>query len=300
MELLGHWHELEIGEIDRDFVYLIHPEGLTHEVEFEVKNKLTMELETETRTVPIMIPMAHNQTEKLLKEGETVKVFLYNKKDGHLAATMVQPLIELNKFSYLRIVGMNTFAYFADMGLDADLFIHKREEGLQPEIGKKYIVTMRLDRMTGKLNGDIDLEKHLDRSGFTYGIGDSVDCQIIGKTEGGFKINVEDKYWGYLHAKDLISHSKIGRRFSGFIADNRQGSLIVSMQPKGEKSEKDSAHKLLLFVQEKKYLRLTEDADDEEIRLRLKMNKPTFIAALKRLESQDKVVVTKRGIKLKK
>ncbi len=137
MELLGHRHKLEIYEIDREFVYLIHPEGLTEEVEKTIKNKFTLEPETITEIIPILIPMAHSQTAKLLKEGDSVDVFLYNKKEGHLAASMKEPLIELHKFAYLRIVGCNSFAYFADMGLDADLFIHRREEGIQPRTGNK-------------------------------------------------------------------------------------------------------------------------------------------------------------------
>ncbi len=300
MELLGHWHDLEVFEIDRDFVYLTHPEGATEEVEKTVKNKFTLEPEIEIETKPILIPMAHNQTTRLIKEKSSVRVFLYNKKDGVLAATMKEPLVELNKFAYLRIVGGNSFAHFADMGLDADLFIHKREEGIQPELNKKYIVTMRLDRMTGKLNGDLDLEKFLERTGFDYKIADEVRCQIIGKTEGGFKLNVEDKYWGYLKAQDAVTHTKMGSRFTGYVEDNKQGSLIVSMQPKGEKSVKDAAHRLLLLVQEKKYLRLTIDSDPEEIKLRLKMSLTNFKLALNELEKRGQIKVTKRGIKLKK
>jgi len=300
MELLGHWHELEVFEIDRDFVYLTHPEGLTEEVEKEVKNKFTMEPEIEMETRPVLIPMAHNQTTRLIKEKSTVRVFLYNKKDGVLAASMKEPLVELNKFAYLRIVGGNTIAHFADIGLDADLFIHKREEGLQPELNKKYIVTMRKDRMTGKLNGDLDLERFLEREGYTYEKEDKVNCQIIGRTESGFKINVEDKHWGYLREQDAVSHTKMCSRFIGYVEDNKQGSLIISMQPKGEKSVKDAAHRLLLLVQEKKYLRLTTDSDPEEIKLRLKMSKNNFKLAIDSLEKKNLIKVTKRGIKLKK
>jgi len=300
MDLLGHWHELEIFEIDRDFVYLIHPEGITEEIEKTVKHKLTMEPEIVMETRPILIPMAHNQTDKLLKEGAKVSVFLYNKKDGVIAGTMKQPLVALNKFAYLRIVGMNTFAFFADMGLDADLFIHKREEGIQPEINKKYIVTLRLDRLTGKLNGDFDLDKFLERRGYDFQNEDEVKCQIVGKTEGGFKINVEDKYWGYLTDAEAVTHIKMGARFTGYVDDNRQGSLIISMQPSIEKSIKDASHKVLLMVQEMKYVRLTEDSDEEEIKLRLKMTKNTFKKAVQDLTKKNLVVMTKRGLKIKK
>ncbi len=300
MNLLGHWHELEIFEIDRDFVYLSHPEGLTEEVEKTVKHKLTLEPEIVMETRPILIPMAHNQTTKLLKEGTKVTVFLYNKKDGLLAGTMNEPLIELNKFAYLKIVGMNSFAFFADMGLDADLFIHKREEGIQPEINKKYIVTLRIDQMTGKLNGDFNLDKFLERRGYNYEVADKVKCQIVGKSEGGFKVNVEDKYWGYLKSSEAVTHIKMGARFTGFIENNRQGSLIISMQPSEEQSIKDASHKVLLMVQEMKYVRLTADSDEEEIKLRLKMTKDTFNSAVSDLASKGLVVATKRGIKLKK
>jgi len=300
MQILGKWHSLKVEEIDRDFVYLNHPENLMEQIEVKIKNEITSEEEIEIKEQPVLIPMAHNQTSQLLKEGQEVNVFLYNKKEGDVAATMLKPRLELNQFAYLRFVGANSVAYFADIGLDADLFIFRREDGLQPEIGKKYIVSMRLDRVTGKLNGEINLEKLLDREGYNYKQGEEVNCQILGKTDGGFKINVDEKYWGYLKHEDTVSHTKIGSRFKGYVVNPRSGSLIVSMQASGESSVKEASHKLLMLVQEKKYLRLTEESDDEEIKLRLKMNKPMFKKALNELSSKNLVTTTKRGIKIKK
>jgi len=300
MTLVGRWNQLKVVKIDRDFVYLNHPTGAEEQIEIEVVSEENDEPEIVLESRPILITMAHNQTTKLLKEDEEVHVFLYNKKERDLAASMNKPLVELEKFSYLRIVGENSFAYFADIGLDSDLFINKREEGIQPEQGKKYIISMRVDEQTGKLKGDLDLEKLLKRRGGKFEKGEQVRCQIIGKTEGGFKINILDKYWGYLRAQDAISHNKMGDRFLGFIEDNKEDSLIVTMQPSGEESVKLASHKILMLVQEKKYVRLTEDSDSEEIKLRLKMSKKIFKRALSDLVTKELVVTSKRGIKLKK
>ncbi len=300
MAILGKWHELNVEKIDIDFVYLNHPEGAVEEIEKIVLTEDGITEETVIEAKPVLISMAHNQTTKLLKENQTVKVFVYNKKEGALAASMKQPLVELNRFAYLKIVGSNNFAHFADIGLDADLFIFKSELGIQPELGKKYIISLRIDEPTGKLKGDLDLEKLLSRRGAKFQKGDQVNCQIIGRTEGGFKINVNDKYWAYLKSQDAVSHNKMGDRFKGYIENNKEDSLVVTMQPSGENSVKIASHKLLMLVQEKKYVRLTEDSDPEEIKLRLKMSKNVFKSALSDLMLKNLVTVTKRGIKMKK
>lgn len=300
MSIIGKWHELKVEKIDRDFVYLNHPLGAEEEIE---KTILAEDGETEETIIekqPILISMAHNQTTRLLKESQEVNVFVYNKKEGELAASMKKPNLELNQFAYLKIVGENSFAFFANIGLDADLFIFKSEHGVQPELGKKYIVSLRIDEPTGKLKGDLDLEKLLSRRGSKFEKGEQVNCQIIGKTEGGFKINVNNKYWAYLRHQDAVSHNKMGDKFLGYIEDNKEDSLIVTMQPTGENSVKIASHKVLMLVQEKKYVRLTEDSDPEEIKLRLKMSKKVFKKALADLVEKDLVVATKRGIKLKK
>ena len=54
------------------------------------------------------------------------------------------------------------------------------------------------------------------------------------------------------------------------------------------------------MVQEMKYVRLTEDSDEEEIKLRLKMTKNTFKKAVQDLTKKNLVVMTKRGLKIKK
>ncbi len=300
MQFLGSWQKLTVYEIDRDFVYFPHPLGLTEEVEKEVKNPKTMEPEIVMEEKPVLIPMAHNQTTKLLKENEEVEVFLYNKKDGLLAATMKEPMVNLNEFAYLKIVGANSIAYFAHMGLDADLFIHKKEDGFQPDIGKKYIVSLRYDELTGKLYGEMDLERLLDRKGFNYKIGEEIKCQIIGKTEGGFKVNAENKYLGYLSESKTTSEMKMGVKFKGYVIQNKPGSLVISMLPSREKSLKEATHKILMLVQEMKYVRLTENSDEEEIKLRLKMTKDLFKEAVNELSAKELIVATKRGLKLKK
>ena len=81
MDLLGHWHELEIFEIDRDFVYLAHPAGTTEEIEKTVKNKLTMEPEIVLETRPILSGNFLNQPSVKLYKLDQNKAKFKNAQD---------------------------------------------------------------------------------------------------------------------------------------------------------------------------------------------------------------------------
>ena len=48
------------------------------------------------------------------------------------------------------------------------------------------------------------------------------------------------------------------------------------------------------------YIRLNDDSDPEEIKLRLRMSKKTFKKAVGVLYKEEKVIITKFGVKLNK
>lgn len=276
MAIPGKYAKLEITQIDREG-FLLDNDGK-----------------------PVFLPSIETPAGK--KVGDSLEVFLYVNEKGETQATTEKPLILLNQVEPLIAVKNTEKGAFFDMGIKRDLFIPPNEQKIPIEAGKRYLVVMKYDRQEHKLYGATRLKPYFRDERIRFEKNEKVDILIVKKIEDGFEVIINMKVFGFLHDQDAtIPNMLVGQRYIAYIKEKDRDRYNVSLQKDDPEQLKKAAEKIYEFVVNNKgYVRLNDNTDPEEIKLRLHMSKKLFKKAIGQLYKENRIVITKRGIKLSK
>jgi acylphosphatase len=129
--------------------------------------------------------------------------------------------------------------------------------------------------------------------------GDEIEMTIFEKLEVGRKVIVNGKYQGIIFQQEIMSRVSEGDKVKGYVRKIEGKDVVVSMQKEGVDLIEDAAARLLEFLENNGgYIRLNDDSDPDEIKIRLRMSKKTFKKAAGLLYKQEKVDLMKFGVKL--
>ncbi|MFZ6051133.1 S1-like domain-containing RNA-binding protein [Halocola ammonii] len=272
----GKYVNLEIKQIDRDGFHLDN-DGET-----------------------ILLPSIETPAGK--KEGEQIEVFLFVNAKGETQATTEKPLILLNEVQPLIAVKNTEKGAFFDMGIQRDLFVPPTEQKIPIEAGKRYLVVMKYDRQEHKLYGATRLKPYFRDERLKFEKNEKVNILIVKKIEEGFEVIINMKVFGFLHDQDAtIPNMLVGQRYNAYIKEKDRDRYNVSLQKDDPEQLEKAAEKIYEFVVNNKgYVRLNDNTEPEEIKLRLHMSKKLFKKAIGKLYKENRIVITKRGIKLSK
>jgi hypothetical protein len=96
-----------------------------------------------------------------------------------------------------------------------------------------------------------------------------------------------------------MSRVSEGDKVKGYVRKIEGKDVVVSMQKEGVDLIEDAAARLLEFLENNGgYIRLNDDSDPDEIKIRLRMSKKTFKKAAGLLYKREKVDLMKFGVKL--
>ena len=73
-----------------------------------------------------------------MKEGDSIKVFVYKDSEDRPVATTQTPLAIVGEANYLLVKEVNNVGAFLDWGLDKDLFLPFREQAERVEVGRRH------------------------------------------------------------------------------------------------------------------------------------------------------------------
>ena len=94
--------------------------------------------------------------------GDEVEVFLYLDQDERIVATTERPFATVGQFAYLECSWTNQYGAFLKWGLQMkDLFCPFREQRKHMEVGRKYIVYVKLDEESYRLMATAKVERYL-------------------------------------------------------------------------------------------------------------------------------------------
>ncbi len=86
------------------------------------------------------------------REGDPVEVFVYHDSENRLIATREHPLAKAGEAAFLEVVDKNIHGAFLNWGITAkDLFIPNSNQGTAMEPGKRYIVFLYRDNISGRV-----------------------------------------------------------------------------------------------------------------------------------------------------
>jgi len=238
------------------------------------------------------------------KVGDEVNVFIYLDSEERLVATTQKSLVEVNHFACLEVKWVNEHGAFLDWGLMKDLFCPFKEQKQKMQVGYKYVVYAYIDAVTYRIVASAKLEKFISNERPPYSKGDEVDIIVCQRTDLGFKVIVDEKFYGMLFDKDVFKPLRKGDRMKAYIKQVRPDDKIdlVLHNESGRELVEGFADRLLqeLFASEGGCLPYHDKTDADEIYRVFGVSKKTFKRAVGDLYKRNLIALTESGIELRK
>lgn len=227
-----------------------------------------------------------------------LEVFCYLDNGERPIATTLKPFVKRNGFAFLKVVEVGAYGAFVDWGLEKHLLVPFREQGVEMEQGKKYVVHCYLDDKTFRLTGSSRLNKFLSNEDFTLEVNSEVEIMISRKTPLGREVIIEDKYKGLIFESDIFKPIAIGDRMKGYIKAVRPDNKVdISLQQIGAKMLEPTAKFIFEKLQENNgFLALHDKSAPEEIKNTLHISKKAFKKAIGTLYKERKITIADDGI----
>ncbi len=230
--------------------------------------------------------------------GQTLKIFSYFNDRKELEATTRIPEIQVGEMGMFTILNSNDLGAFINIGVGRDVLIPKREQRQELLTNRKALIMLCYDSANHRLFGTTKIFNHLKEVP-DFKRGDEIEMTIFEKLEVGRKVIVNGKYQGIIFQQEIMSRVSEGDKVKGYVRKIEGKDVVVSMQKEGVDLIEDAAARLLEFLENNGgYIRLNDDSDPDEIKIRLRMSKKTFKKAAGLLYKQEKVDLMKFGVKL--
>ena len=270
--------------------------GEYHTLKIDRETKVGLFLVNETDDV--LLPNKYVPND--YKIGDDLTVFVYLDHEERPVATTLKPFITLNSFAVLKVNYINKFGAFLNWGMEKDLFVPFKEQARPMEKDKRYIVTMYLDKQTGRLAASSKINQFLDKEPLDVEVGQEVDLMISHITEIGINVIINGKFRGLAYQNEVFETVSPGYKTKGYIKTIRpDGKIDVSFQKQGFEAIDDSAQQVLeALKQSDGVLRLNDNSHPEEIKSVMKMSKKTFKKAIGSLYKQKLIDINNEGIQL--
>jgi len=270
--------------------------GVYHTLKIDRETKVGLFLVNATDDVLLPNKYVPNDFEL----GDDLTVFVYLDHEERPVATTLKPLITLNSFAVLKVNYINKFGAFLNWGMEKDLFVPFKEQARPMEKDKRYIVTMYLDKQTGRLAASSKINQFLDKEPLDIEVGQEVDLMVSHITEIGINVIINGKFRGLAYQNEVFETVSPGYKTKGYIKTIRpDGKIDVSFQKQGFEAIDDSSQQVLeALKQNDGVLRLNDNSHPEEIKSVLKMSKKTFKKAIGSLYKQKLIDINNDGIQL--
>ena len=235
------------------------------------------------------------------KEGDMLKVFVYQDSEARLIATNEHPYATVGQIAHLKINSVNQVGAFADWGTSKELLIPHREQAQKMEEGRRYLIYIYIDEVSGRIAGTSKLDKYLDNIPPTYENNEEVEALIWKPTPLGYKVIINHKHTGLIYKNEIFRDVHTGERLRAWVKGVREDEKIdLSLQPLGYRQMIDPAEATILKALHLHggYMPLTDHSTPELIAFELQMSKKTFKKAIGALYKQKRILIKDDGIEL--
>ena len=233
--------------------------------------------------------------------GDETRVFLYLDQEERLVATTEQPLAKVGDFACLECVWVNQYGAFLDWGLMKNLFCPFREQRQRMETGRRYIVHVHIDQDSYRIMASAKVSKFLSTDHPPYQPGDEADILVWHPTDMGYKVIVDNRYYGLIFRNQVFQPIHTGDRLKAYISNVREdGKLDIALQHTGRQHTQDFAEELLAYLHDHNGIcSLGDKSDADHIRDTFHVSKKTFKRAVGDLYKRHLVMAGDYEVRLK-
>lgn len=249
----------------------------------------------------VLLPGA--QVPQGVQVGDVLEVFVYLDSEDRPVATLQRPLAMVGEVATLRIVAENDVGLFLDWGLPKDLLLPYNEipraQKMTLEPGR-FVTVMVFQDDTGRIAASARLEDFIAKEADGFSEGDPVRVLVFSRTDLGWRVVVNDRYWGLVHTNEVFGQLKPGERRQGWVktlrADRR---LNVGLSAPGRAKVDPVAQKILdRLAAEGGFMAVGDKTPPEAIYTLFGVSKKVFKQAIGSLFKERHIVIEKGGIRL--
>ncbi len=269
MIVAGEYQTLRIGRIAEPGIYL------TDEQEQEV-----------------LLPNRYVHIEDNV--GNLVEVFVYHDSENRLIATRERPLATVGEAAVLKAVDRNAHGVFLDWGITAkDLFLPNRNVPFEVEIGRKYLVWLYRDNLTGRVVATTKLNPYVNNTDICVRPKEQVDILVARRMEAGYRVVVNNRNWGMIYSNQIFTPVAVGDRLTAYVHRiSEDGRIDLMLQQEGKDQTDSAATKLLeLLRSHKGALPIGDKSSPEEIASLTGLSKKNFKRAAGALYKQHLITI---------
>lgn len=234
------------------------------------------------------------------EEGDILNVFLYLDQDERLIATTKTPLVQVGGFACLEVSWVNEFGAFLNWGLMKDLFVPFREQKAKMRVGGHYVIYCYEDKQTHRIAASAKIEHYLSKEIPDYAPEEEVILLIWQKTELGWKVIVDNHYYGLVYHDTIFTPIQMGDRLTGYVKQVREdGKMDISLQRSGRVNIVGFANRLFQYlVQHEGHTSFNDHSSADDIAQEFGVSKKTFKKAVSELYKRRLILVMDEGLKL--
>ncbi len=269
MIVAGEYQTLRIGRIAEPGIYL------TDEQEQEV-----------------LLPNRYVHIED--KVGNLVEVFVYHDSENRLIATRERPFATVGEAAVLKAVDRNAHGVFLDWGITAkDLFLPNRNVPFEVEIGRKYLVWLYRDNLTGRVVATTKLNPYVNNTDICVRPKEQVDILVARRMEAGYRVVVNNRNWGMIYSNQIFTPVAVGDRLTAYVHRiSEDGRIDLMLQQEGKDQTDSAATKLLeLLRSHKGALPIGDKSSPAEIASLTGLSKKNFKRAAGALYKQHLITI---------
>ncbi|MFZ3048279.1 MAG: S1-like domain-containing RNA-binding protein [Desulfatirhabdiaceae bacterium] len=234
------------------------------------------------------------------RPGDTLRVFIYTDSEDRPVATTLIPKAVVGEFAYLQVKDAASFGAFLDWGLEKDLLVPLSQQQDRMRPGKRYVVKVCLDELTGRVYGTNRITHNCDKNPKDLSEGEKVDLLIYGITKIGIMAVVNNRYSGLIYRSELYTSVSIGDKTTGYISRIREdGKINLTLKSPGYQSISGSAAAILELLNKKGgFIPCHDKSTPDEIRHTFSMSKKEFKKAIGGLYKAGRIQITDKGIQI--
>lgn len=233
--------------------------------------------------------------------NDMIDVFVYHDSEDRLVATTEKPLAACGEVAYLEVVGTNFHGAFLNWGLPKDLFVPKSNQLARMEVGRKYVVYLYNDNVSGRMVATAKLNSYVNNQELTVEEKTDVNVMVASENEVGFRCVINNRHWGIIYKNQVFQPLHIGDKMDGNIRKITEDNRIdIALQMEGFNEVKKSADRILDLIKNNNgKLEITERHSPEEIYAATHMSKKVFKKSIGYLWKQHIIEFAEDGIVLK-
>ncbi len=238
-------------------------------------------------------------TEKT-KEEDEIKVFVYYDSEDRLVASTDIPYAIAGEIALMECIDKNNIGAFMDWGLPKDLFLPLSNSQYSIEVGSWYVVGVYVDEVSGRIVATTNLNRLLSNNLIDVEPMDKVEIVVVSQHELGYRVAVNNKYWGMIYENQIFQTVEIGDILTAYVTKITEDNRIdVSLQPVGIKQIKNAADVILnLLTENGGELDLGDKSSPEEIYDITKLSKKMFKRGVGGLLKSGKIKIEPTKIRI--